>query len=103
MRKPKAVAPSGPLDPSSIPTKGLGAVIGRGIIEAGKRREAEAAAAAAVAAERASRKKQMEDQSRSYADRVRAAALSPTGMKKGGAVKKKTVAKPMVKAKARKK
>jgi hypothetical protein len=61
--------------------------------------EAEAAAAASVAA----RKKRIEDSNRSYAERMRAAALNPTGMKKGGAVKKKTVAKPMVKAKARKK
>lgn len=56
--------------------------------------EADAAQAAAAA-----RMKRIADSNASYAERVRAAALNPRDMKKGGPVKKKVA----TKAKARKK
>ena len=94
----RAEGPANPNAASSL--KGLFAGAAPLLSEASKKILAQEAAAASSAA---ARKKRIEDSNKSYAERIRAAALSPTGMKKGGAVKKKTVAKPMVKAKARKK
>ena len=53
----------------------------------------------------AAKKKKQQDENLSYKERLIAAARAPVGMKKGGAVKKKVTvkAKPVVKAKARKK
>lgn len=53
----------------------------------------------------AAKKKKEQEANMSYAEKLRAAARAPAGMKKGGAVKKKVTvkAKPVVKAKARKK
>jgi hypothetical protein len=96
----------GPANPNAaIPTgKGLSmaGMMAPALSEASKNilRQQEASAASAAV-----RKKKQQEDNMSYAEKLRAAARAPAGMKKGGAVKKKVTvkAKPVVKAKARKK